>query len=340
MLFYFLPFAFGCALLLTAVAWRSRLVYEFPYFMGATFTGFILPQVYALYRTEWGGEYFQTTLVMCSLCLVACWVGYQPNAHLTLLKKLNVPIHTGRFFHGGVVFVLVGYFFTYKFSTLPEDAVTSTLTGIGTIYLFFAGLIYPGFAICLYCALKERKVTAWLATAVAAIIPLQVAIFYGRREPTALFLISLAMSMYFLKGKVVSRWLVLSSIIGSVFIIPAVGEYRKLSAENPFEAIKQIDFGEQAKEIFTEDAISEVKNATVLIAATQETDGYDWGAGYWNRIVFRFVPAQFLGKVFKDSLMIGDEQVDLGEFVENSVGYSVPGGSTFTGIGDTFYHFG
>lgn len=340
MIFFFAPFVIGCALLLAAVAWRPRLIYEYPYFMGATFIGFILPQSFALYRTEWGGQYLEATFIMCSLCLVACWAGYRPRAHPAFLEKLNVPVNTGRFFHGGVVFVIIGYFFTYKFASMSVDEDRGLLSGIGTVYLFFGGLVYPGFAICFYCALKERKAVAWLATVVAAWIPLQAAIFYGRREPTALFLISLAMSLYFLKGKTVPRWLVIGSVVGSIFILPAVGKYRQLSAENPLEAVKQIDFGEQVKEFLDEDAISEVKNATILIAATSETDDYEWGAGYWNRIVFRFVPAQFLGKEFKDSLMIGGEQRDLGDFIENATGTRNSTGSTFTGLGDAFNQFG
>ena len=314
MLFYFLPFVIGCALLLAAVAWRPRLIYEYPYFMGATFIGFILPQAFALYRTEWGGAYLESTFIMCALCLAACWFGYMPRAHPALLEKFNMPVNTGRFFHGGAVFVLVGYFFTYKFASMGRDEEAGLLSGIGTIYLFFGGLVYPGFGICFYCALKERKAVAWLFTLVAAWIPLQAAIFYGRREPTALFLISLALSLFFLKGKTVPRWLVVGAVLASVFVIPAVGKYRQLSAENPLEAVKQIDLGEQVKEFFDEDAISEVKNATILIAATRESDDYEWGAGYWNRIVFRFVPAQFLGKTFKDSLMIGGVQRDPADF--------------------------
>lgn len=340
MLFYFLPFLIGCGLLLAAVAWRPRLIYEYPYFMAAAFIGFILPQAYALYATEWGGEFLESTLIMCALCLAACWLGYQPRAHPGLLQKFNVPINTARFFHGGVLFVLVGYYFTYKFASMPLDEDAGLLSGIGTIYLFFGGLVYPGFAICFYCALKGRKLVAWLAAAVAAVVPLQAAIFYGRREPTALFLISLALTLYFLKGKTVPRWLVIGSVVGSIFIIPAVGEYRKLAAEDPLEALKQIDFGGEVKGYFDEDAISEVKNATILIAATQQTDDYEWGAGYWNRIVFRFVPAQFLGKEFKDSLMIGDGQRDLAEYVEDTVGVKTAVGSTFTGLGDSFNQFG
>src|SRR6185369_9460218 len=116
--------------------------------------------------------------------------------------------NTGRFLHGGIVLVAVGWYFTHKFGTLPEDDFAGLLTGIGTIYLFFGGLVYPGFAICFYCALKQRNPVAWIATIVAAIIPIQAAIFFGRREATALFILSLGLCFFFLKRKSAPRWLV------------------------------------------------------------------------------------------------------------------------------------
>jgi len=176
-------------------------------------------------------------------------------------------------------------------------------------------------------------------SAIAAWIPLQAAIFYGRREPTALFLISLGMSLFFLKGQKAPRWVVISSIIGAMFVIPAIGEYRKTAAESPIEAWRRLDVLEQFNEYFDVNATSEVKNATVLIAATRQSGDYQWGAGYWNRIVFRFIPAQFLGENFKNSLMIGDAQRDIGDFVEDELGYRIPPGSTVTGLGDSFNQF-
>src|SRR5205823_2992091 len=83
-----------------------------------------------------------------------------------------------------------------------------------------------GLAICFCCALKTRSVFAWAMSAVAAWIPLQAAIFYGRREPTALFLISLGMSLFFLREKQAPRFVVIGAVLGAMFIIPAVGEYR------------------------------------------------------------------------------------------------------------------
>ena len=339
MFFYFIPFVVACALLFGASVVRPRLIYEFPYFMAGTFIAFVLPQAYALYRNEWGGPYLESTLLMCCLCVAACWLGYLPRAHAGFLQKLNVPVSTPRFFHGGIVLVLVGYYFTYKFGTLPEDDITSSLTGIGTIYLFFGGLAYPGFAICFYCALKTRSVFAWVMSAVAAWIPLQAAIFYGRREPTALFLISLGMSLFFLREKQAPRLVVIGAVLGAMFIIPAVGEYRKTAAQDPIEAWKQLDLVQEFNDYFDVDAVSEVKNATLLIAATRESGAYEWGGGYWNRLVFRFVPAQFLGESFKNSLMIGGEQRDLSGFVEDELGYRMPPGSTVTGLGDSFNQF-
>ncbi|HEY8835154.1 MAG TPA: hypothetical protein VIM09_06180 [Chthoniobacterales bacterium] len=308
--------------------------------MSAVFAAFILPQAYAAYQSEWGGWYLDAALIMSTLCLAACWFGYLPRAHPALLEKFNVRVNPARFFHGGVLLVAVGYYFTYRFGTLGEDDITSTLTGIGTIYLFFGALVYPGFAICFYCALNGQGPLTWIATGIAAWVPLQAAIFYGRREPTVLFLLSLAMILYFLKGKPLPRLLIIAAVVGAMFAIPATGEYRKSAAEDPLEAFQQLDFADQFNQYFNEDAPSEFKNAVTLIAVTMAQGDYEMGIGYWNRLVFRFVPAQFLGETFKNSLMIGHGPRDYGDYVELATGFRLPAGSTVTGIGDSFNQFG
>jgi hypothetical protein len=125
-----------------------------------------------------------------------------------------------------------------------------------------------------------------------------------------------------------------------MFAIPATSEYRQLAKEDPLEALKEIDFAQEFQESLDPEAISELKNATALIAATEATGNYEFGAGYWNRMIFRFVPAQFFGKGFKDSLMIGGQMRDYGDFVEEVLGFGLPPGSTVTGVGDSFNQFG
>jgi hypothetical protein len=336
----FLPFALVClALVVTAVA-RPRLIYEFPYFMGATFTAFILPQAYALYRNEWGGVYLRMTLLMCFLCLACCWLGYQRRAHPALLEKLNIPIDAGRFLAGGIALVLIGAYFTHQFAMVPEQEDTLGMTGIGTVYLFFGGLVYPGFAICFYCALKRGWITAWVASVLAAVIPMQAAVFYGRREPTVLFLMSVGLGIFFIKGKAAPRWAIIFAIVGATLFIPSTSEYRQLAREDPLGAFKQINFTEEFREALDPEAASELKNATVLIAATDATGDYEYGAGYWNNIVFRFVPAQFVGKTFKSAIMIGGEKRDMSDFVYDVLGFRLPIGMTVTGMGDSFNQFG
>src|SRR6266487_3928619 len=240
---FFIPFALTCIVLLAAAVVRPRLIYEYPYFM----------------------------------CVACCWLGYQRRPHPALLSKLNIPIDLARFLQGGIVLVLIGLFFTYKFGTAPEEELSSRMTGISTVYLFFGGLVYPGFAICFYCALKRGWIIAWLAAFAAAVIPIQAALFYGRREPTVLFLMSVGLGVFFIKGKAAPRWAIIAAVMGAMLFIPSTSEYRQLANEHPFDAFREINFMEQFRGAHDPDAISELKNATALIAATQETGDYEFG---------------------------------------------------------------
>lgn len=294
-----------------------------------------------MYRNEWGGVYADTTLLMCSLSLCACWLGYRARPHPGLLEKLNVSVNLPRFFAGGILLVIVGTYFRHLFSNLPEDQISSgAMTGIGTIYLFFGNLVYPGFAICFYSALSGLGWVAWAASVLAAIIPFQAAVYYGRREPTTLFLLSLGLSLYFVKGVKPLRVLVIALVVGAALFIPATGEYRSRASENPLEALAEIDFTEQLQTSLEEDGASELKNATALIAATQVTGDYQFGADYWNALAFRFVPAQFVGKGVKDALMVGGVHREFGDYVEQVLGFALPAGMTVTGIGDSFNQLG
>ena len=216
MLNFFVPFALSCILLLAATIVRPRLIYEYPYFMAAAFTTFVLPQAYALYRDEWGGIYLRMALLMCFLCLACCWLGYQRRPHPALLEKLNILIDPARFLQGGIVLVLIGWYFNYKLGTLSEEESSNMMTGIPTVYQFFGGLVYPGFAICFYCALKRKWIIAWLATVGAAVIPIETALFYGRREPTVLFLLAVGLGIYFIKGKTPPRWAIIAGVAGAM----------------------------------------------------------------------------------------------------------------------------
>src|SRR5215203_1637251 len=132
MLAYFAAFALLCCLFVAAMLVRPRRVYEFPYFMAVAFCAFLLPQAYALYSNEWGGMFLKTTLLMCSLCLICCWIGYRPRAHPHFIEILNVRVSPFRFFQGGVVFVAIGSFFTYRSAVVLGELKATGESGLTT----------------------------------------------------------------------------------------------------------------------------------------------------------------------------------------------------------------
>jgi len=329
-----------CVALMFAAVVRPRLIYEYPYFMAATFCSFIIPQAYALVRTEWVPPLTETTLRFAVLCIAACSLAYLPRHRSQVIDRLNVPLNPSRFFHAGIAFVFIAFVFNHLIELLPEEEKGSMWTGRVTIYAFFGQLIYPGFAICFYTAVQRRDALAWITAVVAATIPIELAVVYARREATVLFLLTLLMTVFFLKRKTPPGWVILLGVIAMALFIPATSQYRTMAQEDALAAIRDIDFHEGFKQFFDEEGVSEVKNATIVIAATQLTADYELGAGYWNRIVFRFVPAQILGENFKNSLMIGGHERNLGDFVEDAFAFKVPMGSTVTGLADSFNQFG
>jgi len=79
----------------------------------------------------------------------------------------------------------------------------------------------------------------------------------------------------------------------------------------------------------------ELTVAAQIIDATSFYGNYDFGADYWNEMVFRYFPAQIFGKEAKASLMIGSRGI--AEFKTDFVALK---GLTPTCVGDTFRHFG
>ena len=58
-------------------------------------------------------------------------------------------------------FYRVRILFRLLIGRLPPEEKTVTWTGIVTIYAFFQGLVMPGMAIALNCALLKRSLLAW-----------------------------------------------------------------------------------------------------------------------------------------------------------------------------------
>lgn len=320
---------------------KPERIYQYPYFMAAAFTVFILPQAVSLRRFPGAApeQAVENVLLMTCLCLAACLVGYRSFTRWRPCQLLaGIPNET-RLFHAGILFVGCGIGFSYLLSHIEvQTSEMGGWTGPATIYGFFQQLSYPGFAICLVLALRQPTCVSLGSTLIAAVVPIQ-SVLFGRREPAALFALTVGLTLYFQLRLRPARWLVTGAILAAMLAIPATATYRRFQLQNDWEGVRQIDLVANFQEFLNQESVLELRNAAMLIEATRRSGEYEMGAGYWNHLIFRYVPAQWLGKSFKESLML--RRPDQG--VERELAgmdYLNPAGSTVTGMGDSFQQFG
>jgi len=329
-----------CACLLSWGLIRPERVYQYPFFMGGIFVSFILPQAFALVKNPGpvSQQALERVLLMSCLCVAMCWLGYQLPVNKNFIKKLDISVDSRKLFHGGIVFVLIGYASAYLISRLPEAVQEdSQWTGIITIYAFFRSLIYPGFTILLLSTLQRPNLTKIILTACASALPLQLIIFYGRREATATFILTIGLSLYYFRRYVPPRWLALTLIVIALVAIPLTGAYRGIAKTGDWSQLLELRPGENLKTFVEKGKTLELRNAALLMDAAVQTGQYGYGTDYWNSLVFRFVPAQLIGRDLKNALQIklSKSKQDLKDLYN----YTVHTGTTTTGIGDSFVQF-
>lgn len=317
---------------------RLERIYQFPFFMGGIFISFILPQAIALVNnpSPVSQQALERVLFMSCLCAAMCWFGYQLPPNRNFIQKLDVAIDPKKLFRGGIIFVVIGYIASFLIFQLPEAVRENTQwTGIITIYVFFSGLIYPGFAIILLSTLRHPTPSKIILTICAAAIPLQTIILYGRREPTATFILTIGLSLYFIRRYVPPRWIAVSFVFLALFAIPLTASYRTIAKTGDWNHLLQLRPVENLQSFVEQGEFLELRNAALLMDAAVQTRQYGYGTEYWNTIVFRFIPAQLVGKDLKKSLQIELAKYDL----QSLYGYKIPTGLTITGIGDAFTQF-
>ncbi|MEA5570394.1 hypothetical protein [Calothrix sp. UHCC 0171] len=335
---YLYLFIFICAGLLIWGLVSPERVYQYPFFMGGIIISFILPQAIALFNNPLlpNQEALERVLLMCCLCAAMCWFGYQLPINRKFVSSFDAHFDDKKMMYGGIVFTIIGYIATILINLQPESVRANTQwTGIITIYFFFSGLIYPGFSIFLLSALKRPTFIKFALTAFAAAIPIQTIILYGRREVTATFILSIGLSICFFRRYVPPRWLAVGFIILALFAIPLIGEYRTIAKSGNWEQLWQLKPVENLQNFVMKGKNLELRNAALLMDAAVKNSQYGFGTQYWDSVIFQFVPAQFLSAEFKNNLQFKMSEYD----TKSLYGYTIPVGTTITGIGDSFTQF-
>lgn len=339
--FYFYTFLGLLVVGLLPLLVKGTYVYEYPGFMTITFGVFILPQAISLLRFPGAApeESVASVLLMVCLCLLACLIGYRLPAWRYLSKLTAAHAKEGALLVGGCVLMVTSAYFNYLISQMSEEQTGGSMwTGRVTIYLFFTGGTFLATAIFLRCVLIRKSPLALCLFVISTLSPLQAAIFAGRRENAAQLLLAIGLVFLFEKGLKPPRLLVAGLAVAAMLLIPATGTYRGIAASGEWEALKELDLVEDFQEFVNKESNLELRLAAVSIYSTQALNDYAYGIGYWDEMVWRFVPGQIVGVDLKRSLMFRRGAADLDESEMAARVATI--GTTQTGMADSFEQFG
>jgi hypothetical protein len=326
------------ALLATGMGRKGRL-YEYPFFAGAMFVSFILPQVPGLAVDPYMPETaFAKTISVTLSCAVMLWLGWAVSNRP--MRAFAYEMSDRRLVTAAVMLSLTGAFFYYKISHLPTEVRDLSLpTGLPVAYNFFAKMLGYGFALAVVCFVRTGSRLA-LATAVfGSFFYLERIVFAGRRGDTSEFVLIILLSYWFGRRRTVPRTLALAAVILGLLVMGSTRDYREVAKtdEGPsIEQVKQIDIIGNLKDLMANGG-PEMRNAVYKINAIDQNMILDFGAFHWNTLVFNYIPAQLVGAEFKGLLFIP---------IRNPYAFTDHApttGSTETGMADgfgSFWYFG
>ncbi|RCJ18254.1 hypothetical protein A6770_06680 [Nostoc minutum NIES-26] len=320
---------------------RIERIYQYPFFMGSMFTSFILPQAFALIDQPGilTPKAVENVLFVSFLCAAACWIGYASKPNRKWLAKLNIVIDERKLFQAGIALMIQGLFFNFLLSrtTLQLAETGGTWQGPSTIYLFFSQVINIAFGLFLLQSLKHPKIINLICTAISG-WPLLSTVLGGRRQPMMTLIVIIGFSLWLVYRFLPPRLVIIAAIFLMTVLLPVFGAIRgdfwnlvlTGNWEKVFSLVQDVFETQQKGEIL------ELRNAAVFIDASDKTGMYGYGTGWWDSIVFQYVPGQIVGYDFKRSLQFN---LITQETLEKLYGYTIPNGSTTTGIGDSFTEF-
>jgi hypothetical protein len=163
-------------------------------------------------------------------------------------------------------------------------------------------------------------------------------IVLGRRTSTFILVITVGLTLFHVKKITPPKVISALFVFGSAYLIPLLGALRGDFWELIFSGkISSIDFTLGIDRILMVGDVLELRNAAMMIDVTDLSDHLGYGRGFWNDIVFQYVPGQILGNDFKKSLQF---QLSTQSDIVNHFGQSLSSGSTATGLGDSYVEFG
>lgn len=349
----FLLILYGCinfAMLLWYLLRKGDL-YKTPFWIGVISLGWFYPLAIGGYANtfELPDDAYSNGMLFASLCTLGLWGGWI-LAYRKPLKAnfwLGMSFKPERLYYVGVILCLGGFAFQWKLRSLPEEVLAMTQwTGAPVMYLFLSQIFKYGFLTLWILYLNKRN---WLSfrylifLTPCFLLLLDAAIINGRRAEMMNLVAFILVGLWFVKRVVMPRWLLVIGLICGLTLINAIGTYRSImkiediSMSQRVELIINGDYMGVNKS-HLENTSAEFENYIFIRTAVADEFAFDYGMSHWNLFVFNYVPAQLVGTVVKQSLMLPIE--DVNQIVSSKYGHSFHTGSTLTGYADAFSSFG
>ena len=330
--------------------------YEFPFWIGVIAAGWFFPQAIAGYNDLFflpEGAY-ATGLYFASICNVLLWAGYElsvrerPDAGTSWL---DMDFDIDKLYLAGAAMCVFGFFFEIKLSNLPDEMLNrSQWTGIAVIYLFFSNVYYMGFSTLWLVYLRRGEWFNWklLVFILPAFYLMASRAFLGGRRAAMMNLFSyIFVSLWFVRRFALPRTVLVAGCALGLLLINSIGVYRSIMRDDDkplkerVERALEADYMGEVKTAQSEKS-HEFRNYMYVLGLYSTYGGYDYGATHWNELVFAYVPAQFVGRDFKNALMIdyGMDGGAISEGLKKFYNYEMPLGTTVSGYADSFGSFG
>lgn len=230
----------------------------------------------------------------------------------------------------------------------PEVRALGQWTGLITIMAFFASMSVVSMALSTVMVLKSRDPATLGVFGLNLAIYLPLIFIYFRRAEVFELALAIFLGLLFVKAFAVPRVLLILFGVVGFFFINGVGQLRALSGAYTLSVDGTIDARMPTlREVAAIDWLgvadrdetahrSEVMNAVVGMEAVARHGQFTLGAQFWNRVVFAYVPGTLVGHEFKQSLMIGEDAL---EIAREQMFFERHTGTTATGFVQPYHDF-
>lgn len=239
-----------------------------------------------------------------------------------------------------IILSFIGLLCYFVVAHLERTITLSQWSGPITIFWFFANLLFIFGLLSLFLYHRTRKRVYLVIATIAFVILFYRVIFLGRRGIAIEIFFYISLYLFFCRGIMPSRMLIVVLFPLAYLIFENVGTYRgALQESSVLEAFSRtVDSALLNMDQNIDHRRLEALNAVAIIDDEVIDGDYTHIKTLWNALVHRYIPGQLVGEGLKASLQF--EQIELFERLAERQRETATFGTTITGFSSAYVSLG